>query len=515
MKKIISILKRSNSHWLLLLLLLMSKTRVNAQYNLVPNAGFESYVSCPAKLNNYPPPPWYNACKKAGTYCNSCCTDIYASVPYNVVGGFSYQYTRNGNGYVLVDYVNGNQRTYIQIKLKDSLRKDKYYYAEHFVNSPNSQTLGCNNVAMLFTDTAIYSDPFRLTFNPIIANAQIVNYGNPIIGDTLNWIKVSGIFKAQGGEQYLTLGNFKTNANTLTKQIVPTGYNGASYYIDDVSVIPLDSMCIKADAGRDTTIKTGDSAFIGSYTNGIDSVMWLQNGTIKKDSTRPGFWVKPSSNTFYVLQQVINGCFSSDTVTIGVLVPLKFTNYELRITNTVSGLPPSTVGEGLGVRSIWQTTNEINVSHFNIQRSTNGKDFETLGSIKANNKSYNEYSFIDYLKTQDQYPKTLYYRIQSIDKDGKISYSEVRNIEYLTINNQVAIYPNPTKGLVHISIPREEKGIWNIKVQDVIGRILQIKTTSAITKTMDLMVSNQPGFYYITLENKTTNKKIVEKVVVE
>jgi hypothetical protein len=32
---------------------------------------------------------------------------------------------------------------------------------------------------------------------------------------------------------------------------------------------------------------------------------------------------------------------------------------------------------------------------------------------------------------------------------------------------------------------------------------------------MDLVVSNQTGLYYITLENNTTNKKIVEKVVVE
>ncbi len=32
---------------------------------------------------------------------------------------------------------------------------------------------------------------------------------------------------------------------------------------------------------------------------------------------------------------------------------------------------------------------------------------------------------------------------------------------------------------------------------------------------MDIVVNNQTGLYFITLENKTTNKKIVEKVVVE
>jgi hypothetical protein len=62
----------------------------------------------------------------------------------------------------------------------------------------------------------------------------------------------------------------------------------------------------------------------------------------------------------------------------------------------------------------------------------------------------------------------------------------------------VVIFPNPTKGIVHIAFPCEEKGLWNIKVQDAIGRILQTKTTLAITKTMDLVVSYQTGLYYIT-----------------
>ena len=198
-----------------------------------------------------------------------------------------------------------------------------------------------------------------------------------------------------------------------------------------------------------------------------------------------------------------------------MLVPLKFTNYELRITNKGGGSLPSPLGEGLGVRLLWTTANEINVSHFKIQRSINGKDFITIGTQKAQNKSYNEYSFTDVLlPSLEGLGVGLYYRIQSIDKDGKKQYSETIRINQLT-NKQINIFPNPTKGLVHISIPREVKGVWDIKVQDIMGRVLQQKTTSAFTKTMDLVVSNKTGLYYITLENKTTNKKIVEKIVVE
>jgi hypothetical protein len=236
---------------------------------------------------------------------------------------------------------------------------------------------------MLFTDSPVYSDPNKLTLNVIPANPQVVNAGNPILGDTLNWVKISGIFKAKGGEKYLTLGNFKL-ANTAQKITIQiTGNYAAAYYVDDVSVYALDSFCLKADAGKDTAITLGDSVFIGSLTNGIDSLKWqIQNTTI--DSTRPGFWVHPTVTTSYVLQQVVNGCFSADTVVVTVgTVPLKMLNYELRMMNEKQ------------VENRWVTANEVNVSHFNIQRSVNSKDFITIGKVSANNKSYNEYSFID------------------------------------------------------------------------------------------------------------------------
>ena len=114
---------------------------------------------------------------------------------------------------------------------------------------------------MLFTKNAVYVD----TANAVAllpANPQITNYGNPIIKDTQNWVRVSGIFKAQGGEQFLTLGNFKDNLNTSYVTIQPTGYQGAGYYVDDVAVYALDSYCINADAGRDTSITQGDSIYI-------------------------------------------------------------------------------------------------------------------------------------------------------------------------------------------------------------------------------------------------------------
>jgi len=492
-----------------LIVLFVQQPIVAQTYNLVPNPSFEQYTVCPFYLTKPPPPPWYMPCHDGLVYCNSCCTDTYASVPLNVVGGISYQYAHTGSAYIYLDYVNyvgSNERAYIQVALKDSLKKNKYYYGEYFVNIPNTLRYACNNVGMLFTDTTVYSDPNRLTFNVIPANPQVVNAGNPILGDTLSWVKISGIFKAKGGERYLTLGNFKYDTQTLYKTIQPTVNSNAKagYYIDDVSVIPLDSMCLKADAGKDTAISLGDSVFIGSYTNGIDSLRWLQ-GTIVIDSLRPGFWVYPTITTSYILQQVVNGCYSTDTVTVTVgTVPLKFISYTLR--QAQGDNPSSLQGTKQSVENIWQTANEVNVSHFNIQRSLNGNNFITIGKVAAQNKVANEYSFYDSPPLEGL--GVVYYRIESQDFDGRKQYSEIRtlNLKPQTLNG-VSIYPNPAKNFVNVSCT----GMKELKVIDELGQTVIHQITSNTTHKLNVSLLRK-GVYVLsifTAKGETKNEKLI------
>ena len=120
----------------------------------------------------------------------------------------------------------------------------------------------------------------------------------------------------------------------------------------------------------------------------------------------------------------------------------------------------------------WQTTNEINVSHFNIQRSNKGNDFTTISKLLAKNRSENEYQFIDKLSLTPSSPKgeELYYRIESVDKDGKISYSETRilNLKPQTLKG-FKFYPNPAKDIVNIECVNAKK----ILIIDYLGQIVK------------------------------------------
>ena len=156
---------------------------------------------------------------------------------------------------------------------------------------------------------------------------------------------------------------------------------------------------------------------------------------------------------------------------------------------------------------LWQTANEINVSHFNIQRSNNGKDFINIGKINA---SCCEYSFVDDLKTKDQDLKTLYYKLEIVDKDGSKTYSTTQQITIKpqTANN-VFVYPNPAKGILHI----ECYGMKQIVISNQLGEI--VKQINNITNQHQTINTKQfaKGIYFIstiTNEGKTTKKLVVE-----
>ncbi|HET6994233.1 MAG TPA: hypothetical protein VFI06_04575, partial [Chitinophagaceae bacterium] len=86
----------------------------------------------------------------------------------------------------------------------------------------------------------------------------------------------------------------------------------------------------------------------------------------------------------------------------------------------------------------WDVTQEIDVREYQVQRSTTGSDFATVGTVNAKGKSI--YTFTNFNTPSN----TLYYRIKSVDIDGRTKYSGILRI---TGNNsfskEIKIYPVP------------------------------------------------------------------------
>lgn len=490
---------------LLFIILFGNLNQILAQQNLVPNYSFEIYSNCPSGIGLYnqlntKPDIWYKPDKRGAAYFNACAPEsTYASVPINYLscGGPNFQNAKTGQAYIGMFYLNApgtNSRNYFAVKLLDSLKTSKCYYAECFVNLGNCWQFACNNQAMLFTNTPVYVDTANylliLPANPQIQNPFIVT-------DTLHWVKIAGVFTAQGGEQYLTLGNFKYDNQTNFTLVNPSGgHYGAGYYVEDVTVVPLDSFTLRADAGLDKTITIGDSVFIGSFTTGLTNVTWYNSSGNIIANNVSGLFVKPTTSTFYVIEQTVCGQYSRDTVnvTVNAAVPLVIKNYELIIKNEA-------------VVNNWQTLQEINVSHFNIQFSTNSKDFVTVGTIAAQNKAFNEYQY-KHNPTPNPQHQTWFYRIEAVDKDSKITYSKVLPFTVNPTPFTLNIYPNPAKNKIIV----QSNSMQQVTITDLAGRVTKSIPVNG-TNNIEINIAHLPRNIYILqvqyLDGSKKHKKII------
>ena len=91
-----------------------------------------------------------------------------------------------------------------------------------------------------------------------------------MLNDTANWVEISGIYTATGGEQYITIGNFYPDSLI---NIASSGntYTSAYYYIDSVFVIPLDNTAGCGSVG----INEVNENTIAVYPNPASSALTL------------------------------------------------------------------------------------------------------------------------------------------------------------------------------------------------------------------------------------------------
>ena len=274
--------------------------------NLVPNGDFEGFSNCPigpGQLNFAI--PWTDPTNASSDYYNGCNP---LTMPCQAGCGY-YQYPHSGIGYAAIEGAYNYGREYIQVHLLSSLVNNKCYYVEFFINHANSSQFGINNMGAYLSDTAITSQyTGSLNINP-----QILLPGNPVISDTINWTKIYGLYQANGGENYITIGNFKNNANTIY-QVIDSSFPADAYYsIDDVSMYEIKT----TNAGRDTTICHGDSAQLGNGNYETLQYSWqpttgLSNPNIGSPKA------SPSVTTTYYLTQTTPCNVLIDTVVVNV-----------------------------------------------------------------------------------------------------------------------------------------------------------------------------------------------------
>ena len=161
--------------------------------------------------------------------------------------------------------------------------------------------------------------------------------------------------------------------------------------------------------------------------------------------------------------------------------------------------------QGNYVKLNWQISEEKNVAHYDVQYSTNNHDFITIANIAATNSRY--YSMLH----QSPAPGLVYYRLKTVDNDGKASVSEIRSVKFGK-TALVTVYPNPAKNLVNIGLKGNMIGKpVTISLIAMDGKMVKfIKLISAqATESMELN-NIAIGKYQLRI---ATDKEVVNKVV--
>ena len=89
------------------------------------------------------------------------------------------------------------------------------------------------------------------------------------------------------------------------------------------------------------------------------------------------------------------------------------------------------------------------------------------------------------------------YRIQSIDKDGMRSYSDVRRVVFTSHFSPLTVFPNPTKNRVNIAY----KNMKHIEVVDATGRTVLSQKVNGLSVVALNIASWAKGVYLVRVES--------------
>ena len=129
-------------------------------------------------------------------------------------------------------------RTYVMAKLKTPLKKDVKYCVQFYVNLAEASKYSCNQIGMNISKKEFGTD----AKSSIIDETQILHPKNKIVNAMYGWELICGTYVAEGGEKYITIGNFTSNENTKNERnkkvddFKGTQVVGAYYFVDDISV---------------------------------------------------------------------------------------------------------------------------------------------------------------------------------------------------------------------------------------------------------------------------------------
>jgi hypothetical protein len=281
---------------------------------------------------------------------------------------------------------------------------------------------------------------------------------------------------------------FKVGVNKGTTAATVASFSTADYPINTPILVVLKYKF-------DLTATLNDSVFAYIFTSGIPTTEPVTPTLIATDITAisdliaiKAVAIRQGSTGTHA--GTIDGIRVSNLWANGPL-PVEFSGFKGTIQNNTVNLD-------------WNTSSEINNKGFEVERSFNGNEFESIGFVKGAGNSNKLLSY-QFNVENASFPIT-YYRLKQIDFDGKFDYSSIISIS--SDENKIEITPNPFVETVNIQALNQDQFV-SAEIIDITGKV-KASLSGKGNLTMDTKDLSQ-GIYFIRINN--SEKVIVKRII--
>jgi outer membrane protein OmpA-like peptidoglycan-associated protein len=181
--------------------------------------------------------------------------------PQNTLG---MEEPHDGENYVGIrtfSYNDKEPRNYVSSKLKMTMKKGQKYCVKFYVNLAEGSKYAANNIGVSFSKKQYNIDEAR----SIMTTTNVMHKDNPVFNGKFGWDEICGVYEAEGGEKFITLGNFSANGDTQNERLKKDKtFSGSSvvaayYFVDNISVVAIDD---ESECDCEADARTVETKFV-------------------------------------------------------------------------------------------------------------------------------------------------------------------------------------------------------------------------------------------------------------
>ena len=323
-------------------------------------------------------------------------------------------------------------------------------------------TAGTTNATVAFTESVKASNvsvvnPITNGINDqqLIVNLLAVNPGNiESLADGIR-IRYNDSYVADTTDDVEKMGNFAENISSLRQNKKLIVEDRPMINADDTIFLHTTNIAVKNyrfEIGTLNFIQTGVTAFLqDSYLN-TSTPIDLSGAINDIDFSTSSDPLSLAQDRFRIVFKLV--------------APLPISFIDIKAYQTAG-----TNGQNAAVAVEWKIASELNMKHYEVERSTDGSSFSRSATQLATGNNGLDANY----KWTDLNPVTgnNFYRVRAVANSGEIKYSSVVKVNIGKIVRDITVYPNPvTNKLINIRFSDINKGIYQLRLINNIGQVV-------------------------------------------